>query len=86
MPVQILEIPYIEKKTTTTKIDKFELTGVFLQPDQKKATIYIKLVDTNNIEYERNFQLTSEEYELYTTDQFLFDLITSRIEQLFHNK
>ena len=56
MPVQILEIPYIEKKTTTTKIDKFELTGVFLQPDQKKATIYIKLMDTNDVTYERNFQ------------------------------
>ena len=86
MPIQMLEIPYIEKKTTTTKIDKFELTGVFLQPDQKKATIYIKLMDTNDINYERNFQLTSEEYELYTTDQFLFDLVATRIEQLFHNK
>ena len=71
---------------STTKIDKFELTGVFLQPDQKKATIYIKLMDTNDGTYERNFQLTSEEYELYTTDQFLFDLVATRIEQLFHNK
>ena len=86
MPVQILEIPYIEKKTTTTKIDRFELSGVFLQPDQKKATIYIKLMDTNDINYERNFQLTSEEYELYTADQYLIDLITSRIDALFHNK
>ena len=86
MPIQILEIPYIEKKTTTIEIDRFELSGVFLQPEQKRATVYIKLIDVDDVVYERNFQLTKEEYNLYTDDQYLIDLITSRIEHLFHNK
>ena len=86
MTVQTLSTSYIEKKTTITEIDRFEMSGVFLQPEIKKATIYIKLMDTNDGTYERNFQLTQEEYELYVTDQYLIDLITSRIEQLFHNK
>ena len=86
MTVQTLSTSYIEKKTTTTEIDRFEMSGVFLQPEIKKATIYIKLMDTNDGTYERNFQLTQEEYELYVTDQYLIDLITSRIEQLFHQK
>ena len=86
MTVQTLSTSYIEKKTTITEIDRFEMSGVFLQPEIKKATIYIKLMDTNDGTYERNFQLTQEEYELYVTDQYLIDLITSRIEQLFHQK
>ena len=86
MTVQTLSTSYIEKKTTTTEIDRFEMSGVFLQPEVKKATIYIKLMDTNDGTYERNFQLTQEEYELYVTDQYLIDLITSRIDALFHNK
>ena len=86
MTVQTLSTSYIEKKTTITEIDRFEMSGVFLQPEIKKATIYIKLMDTNDLTYERNFQLTPDEYDLYVTDQYLIDLITSRIEQLFHNK
>ena len=85
MTVQILNTPYIEKKTTTIEIDRFQLTGVFLVPSTS-ATIYVKLIDVNDVVYERNFQLTKEEYDQYTTDQFLFDLITARIEHLFHNK
>ena len=85
MTIQTLDTPFIEKKTTVTKIDRFELTGVFLVPPSN-ATIYIKLMDVNDVMYERNFQLTKEEYDLYTSDQYLFDLISSRIELLFHQK
>ena len=82
--IQKLKSSFTHTNTIVTTIESFVVNSVFSIPFQK-ATVYISLIDTNGILYQRKVELLGEDYLNWTTDEYLILYVSDRIESIYHS-
>ena len=81
---QNLTTTFTHTNTIVTIIESFVVNSVFSIPFQK-ATIYISLIDTNGILYQRKVELIGQEYLDWVSDEYLISYVSDRIESIYHS-
>ena len=82
--IQNLLTTFTHTNTIVTIIESFVVNSVFSTPFIK-ATIYISLIDTNGILYQRKVELLGQDYINWTTDEYLISYVSDRIESIYHS-
>ena len=82
--IQKLKSSFTHTNTIVTTIESFVVNSVFSIPFTK-ATIFISLLDTNGVLYQRKVELLDEDYLNWTTDEFLISYVSDRIESMYHS-
>ena len=82
--IQNLTTTFTHTNTTVIIIQGFIVNSVFSEPFLK-GMIYISLIDTNGILYQRKVELLGEDYINWTTDEYLISYISDRIESIYHS-
>ena len=82
--IQNLLTTFTHTNTIVTIIESFVVNSVFSIPFQK-ATVYISLIDTTGILYQRKVELLDEWYLNWTTDEYLISYVSDRIESIYHS-
>ena len=82
--IQNLTTTFTHTNTIVTTIESFVVNSVFSTPFIK-ATIFISLIDTNGILYQRKVELLDEWYLNWTTDEYLISYVSDRIESIYHS-
>ena len=82
--IQNLLTTFTHTNTIVIIIQGFIVNSVFSIPFQK-ATVYISLIDTNGILYQRKVELLGEDYLNWTTDEYLISYVSDRIESIYHS-
>ena len=82
--IQNLLTTFTHTNTIVTIIESFVVNSVFSIPFQK-ATIYISLIDTNGILYQRKVELIGQEYLDWVSDEYLISYVSDRIESIYHS-
>ena len=86
MTNQKLPKTYTSINTTTTVIDSFSIDGIYSVPFKLSATVYITLISTENKSFQRNITITNDDYIAWTTDDFLNDYVSDRIEKIYNSQ
>ena len=81
---KVLKTPFIKNTMTTIKIISFTVSSCHIIP-YDCATIYVNFIDENEIIYPRSFLLCEEEYDNWTTDDYLFQYINESIHTIFNS-
>ena len=81
---KILKSPFIKNTIITIKIISFTVTSCHIIPADC-ATIYVNFIDENNVIHPRSFLLCEEEYDAWTTDDYLLNYINESIHIIFNS-
>ena len=82
--IQNLLTTFTHTNTIVTIIESFVVNSVFSIPFLK-GMVYISLIDTNGILYQRKVELTGQEYLDWVSDEYLISYVSDRIESIYHS-
>ena len=79
---KVLKTPFIKNTLTKIKIISFTVTSCHIIP-YDCGTIYVIFIDENETIYPRSFMLCEDEYDAWTSDDYLFSCINESIHTIF---
>ena len=82
--IQNLLTTFTHTNTIVIIIESFVVNSVFSIP-LLKGMVYISLIDTNGILYQRKVELLGQDYINWTTDEYLISYVSDRIESIYHS-